>query len=392
MEVQVFGDGRGRWSPSATGTARSSAGNQKVVEEAPAPGLPDTVRRQLAASAAELVRLGRLPLGRHRRVRVRRGPRAGVLPGGQHPSPGGASGHRGHPRRGPRRVDAAARPGRHRRGTGAGQPRADTPWRHASTPRIRPATTGPARDCSPGSRSRPDVRVDSWVETGTEVTTSYDPMLAKVIAHGRDRAEALAALDRALAATRIDGIETNLGLVRAALGRRRPWSPAPTPRPRSPRIADPTPRIEVTAGGVMTTVQDWPGRTGHWQVGVPPSGPMDSLSFRLGNRALGNDDGAPGLECTLQGPDPAVQPGHHASASPARRHRSPSTAEQVALWEPFTVPAGGIAGRRRAGGARSADLRPARRRRSGRPGFPGQCVDLHAGPVRRARRTGAAHR
>ena len=52
----------------------------------------------------------------------------------------------------------------------------------------------------------------------------------------------------------------------------------------------------------MTTVQDYPGRLGYWHVGVPPSGPMDSLSFRLGNRLLGNEEGAPGLECTLTGP------------------------------------------------------------------------------------------
>ncbi|WP_254205806.1 5-oxoprolinase/urea amidolyase family protein [Nocardia sp. ncl2] len=53
---------------------------------------------------------------------------------------------------------------------------------------------------------------------------------------------------------------------------------------------------------MLTTVQDWPGRVGYWHVGVPPSGPMDDLSFRLGNRALGNAQGAPGLECTLTGP------------------------------------------------------------------------------------------
>ena len=37
----------------------------------------------------------------------------------------------------------------------------------------------------------------------------------------------------------------------------------------------------------MTTVQDYPGRIGYWSVGVPPSGPMDSLSFRIGNPAAG---------------------------------------------------------------------------------------------------------
>jgi urea carboxylase len=60
--------------------------------------------------------------------------------------------------------------------------------------------------------------------------------------------------------------------------------------------------IDVLRAGTMTTIQDWPGRVGLWQVGVPPSGPMDDRSFRLGNIVLGNPEGAPGLECTLIGP------------------------------------------------------------------------------------------
>lgn len=83
----------------------------------------------------------------------------------------------------------------------------------------------PTRDHRPGAGlltrvafpEAEGIRVDTWIETGTEVTTSYDPMLAKVIAYGTDRADALTRLDEALAATRVDGIETNLGLVRAAL-------------------------------------------------------------------------------------------------------------------------------------------------------------------------------
>ena len=63
-----------------------------------------------------------------------------------------------------------------------------------------------------------------------------------------------------------------------------------------------TTKITVERPGMLTTVQDYPGRTGYWQIGVPPSGPMDDLSFRLGNVALGNDEGAPGLETTMAGP------------------------------------------------------------------------------------------
>lgn len=58
----------------------------------------------------------------------------------------------------------------------------------------------------------------------------------------------------------------------------------------------------VVTPGPQTTVQDWPGRTGYWEVGVPPSGPMDDLSMRLANIAVGNTQGAAALECTLAGP------------------------------------------------------------------------------------------
>ncbi|OBC10934.1 urea amidolyase [Mycobacterium sp. 852013-50091_SCH5140682] len=60
--------------------------------------------------------------------------------------------------------------------------------------------------------------------------------------------------------------------------------------------------IEVIRPGLATTVQDWPGRVGYWQIGVPPSGPMDDVSFRLANIAVGNPEGAPGFETTMAGP------------------------------------------------------------------------------------------
>jgi 3-methylcrotonyl-CoA carboxylase alpha subunit len=62
-----------------------------------------------------------------------------------------------------------------------------------------------------------DVRVDSGVVTGDEVTVHYDPMLAKVIAHGPDRPAALAALDAALRDTEIAGVEHNVDFLRRVL-------------------------------------------------------------------------------------------------------------------------------------------------------------------------------
>src|SRR6202011_526728 len=61
-------------------------------------------------------------------------------------------------------------------------------------------------------------------------------------------------------------------------------------------------KVEVMAGGTQTTIQDYPGRLGYWSVGVPPSGPMDDVSFRLANRAVGNQPCAAALEMTVSGP------------------------------------------------------------------------------------------
>ena len=63
------------------------------------------------------------------------------------------------------------------------------------------------------------MRVDAAVETGSTVGTDYDSMIAKVIAHGPDRATALAKLDRALSRTAILGLETNVGFLRSLLAR-----------------------------------------------------------------------------------------------------------------------------------------------------------------------------
>jgi acetyl-CoA/propionyl-CoA carboxylase, biotin carboxylase, biotin carboxyl carrier protein len=61
------------------------------------------------------------------------------------------------------------------------------------------------------------VRVDSGLIAGTDVGSDYDPMLAKVIAYGQDRAGALRGLDRALAGTAVLGVVTNVEFLRFLL-------------------------------------------------------------------------------------------------------------------------------------------------------------------------------
>jgi urea carboxylase len=99
--------------------------------------------------------------------------------------------------------------------------------------------------------------------------------------------------------------------------------------------------IEVVRAGLLTTVQDWPGRIGYWHVGVPPSGPMDDLSFRIGNRVLGNPEGAAGLECTKAGP--ALKFSAEAAVC-VTGAPGPVTIDGAAVphWQSVRVPAGGV--------------------------------------------------
>jgi urea carboxylase len=144
------------------------------------------------------------------------------------------------------------------------------------------------------------ARIETWLRDGITVTSLYDPMLAKIIVHGDNRADAINKLIQALDETRLYGITTNLHYVQALL-----HEPEVQEGSVSTQLLNgfkpAEPALEVLDGGVQTTVQDWPGRIGHWDVGVPPCGPMDPLSFRIGNKLLGNEDDAPGLELTLRG-------------------------------------------------------------------------------------------
>ena len=60
--------------------------------------------------------------------------------------------------------------------------------------------------------------------------------------------------------------------------------------------------VKVIKKGLETSVQDYPGRIGTLNLGFPPSGPMDSWSFRLANVLVENKPGAAALECQFMGP------------------------------------------------------------------------------------------
>ena len=181
------------------------------------------------------------------------------------------------------------------------------------------------------------VRVDTWLRSGAEIPPLYDSLVAKVMTYGEDRDTARARLDEALAETVAFGVETNRDYLRQALAS----DAFANARHDTETLAalDYRPRtFEVLAAGTHTTVQAWPGREGYWPVGVPPSGPMDDFSFRLGNRLLGNPEGVPGLEITMRGPALRF---HVATTVCVAGFCEATVGERDApCWQPFPVATG----------------------------------------------------
>ena len=381
VEVQIFGDGNGKVLALGERECSLQRRNQKVVEETPAPNLPQATREQLHASA---VRLGESVnyqsagtveyiydderdefyfLEVNTRLQVEHGVTEAVFG-----------------------VDLVAWMVML---AGGEQPPLDADYRsrgHAMEVRIYAEDALKDFQPSPGELTEvsfpDDIRLDGWVDTGTQVSPHYDPMLAKVIVHGDDRPAALKKMQDALAATRLSGIATNLDYLRRIL-----IDPNVVAGKVSTRYLEsfqytPT-AFEVVEPGTYTTVQDYPGRAGYWDIGVPPSGPMDDYAFRLGNRIVGNHASAAGLETTLVGPSLKFHSDTVVALTGARLRRHPGrrAGTHVAAGAGESRPDAG----HRQGLQRLPHLyRGAQRHRRAR--LPGQQGHLRARPVRRPRR------
>ncbi|QAY61495.1 biotin/lipoyl-binding protein [Microbacterium protaetiae] len=127
-------------------------------------------------------------------------------------------------------------------------------------------------------QSAEGVRTDAAVQTGSAVTTDYDPMIAKVIAHGDDRTQALARLDAALADTVLFGVESNIDFLRALLAD--PVVQAGDMNTglidRMPPFEDPEPSqaaLDAAAHAMPVEKGDlWHSRSG-WRMGADPVPP-----------------------------------------------------------------------------------------------------------------------
>jgi hypothetical protein len=92
-------------------------------------------------------------------------------------------------------------------------------------------------------------------------------------------------MESALAAARLAGVETNLDYLRQVISEPE-FRAGGYPTSFLSRVHYHPRAFEVMESGMQTTVQDYPGRTGFWRVGVPPSGPMDTLALPLRDQPL----------------------------------------------------------------------------------------------------------
>ncbi|KPW23083.1 Urea amidolyase-like protein, partial [Pseudomonas cannabina pv. alisalensis] len=307
LEVQVFGDGQGDVLALGVRDCSVQRRNQKVLEETPAPNLPDSMADELCAAAIKLARAvnyrsaGTVEfvfdsedqrfyfLEVNTRLQVEHGVTEQVwgvdlvswmvqLAAGDLPPLD--------------QLQAGLKPVGH-----AIQARlyAEDPGRDFQPcPGLLTAVSFPPADGR-------GLRIDTWVEAGCEIPPYFDPMIAKLISWAPNRDQASAGLAAALHETRLYGVETNRDYLRQIIDDTPFASGQPWTRCLEGLVyhAD---TFEVLSGGTQTSVQDYPGRLGYWAVGVPPSGPMDSRALRQGNRLLGNAEGCAALEITMSGP------------------------------------------------------------------------------------------
>jgi urea carboxylase len=338
IEVQVFGDGQGHVVALGERDCSLQRRNQKVVEETPAPHLPEATRTALIDAAVRLasgakyrsagtveflydaVRDDFFFLEVNTRLQVEHGVTEQV------------SG-----------VDLVEWMIRGAAGDFAFLSETRPAPKGASI-QVRLYAEDPAEGYRPSSGRLIDVRfpkgprVDTWVASGSDVSAYYDPMLAKLIVTAPDRGMAARALAEALDNTVLAGIETNLDWLRTVV-RSEVFVSGKVSTRALEAISYTARTIKVLSGGPATTVQDYPGRQGYWDVGVPPSGPMDSLAFRLGNRLLGNADSAAGMEFTAAGPTLQFNAPVRACLTGAA-FETTLDGRDVPLYAPFDIAAG----------------------------------------------------
>lgn len=312
IEVQVLADTHGTTLALSTRDCSIQRRHQKIVEEAPAPFIPDAMRAGLEAAAVAAARaVGYVNAGTIEFIAeddafffMEMNTRLQV----EHPVTEAVTG-----------LDLVA--WQLRIAAGEALPFAEAPAVTGHAVEVRLCAEDPRAGWRPstGTLSRfvmPEgegIRVDTGVREGDSVTPHYDSMIAKIIAHGGAREEAIVRLRGALAATRVEGVATNLDVLASILAHPGFAAAAPTtgfiaahedvilaPTPPAP------PRALIAAAAAVldaeraTTGHDpWSGRDGWRLFGTA----RRTLALRAGDRriVLPVAYGPAGWQITLDG-------------------------------------------------------------------------------------------
>ncbi len=224
IEVQLLGDAQGTVVALGERDCSIQRRHQKLVEEAPAPGLTEEQRRSLHAMAVAVAKAAGLRNAATCEFLHDRDGRFWFLEVNtrlqvEHPVTELVAG-----------VDivieqfwlAAGTP-ISERATAAAE-RAATPASHAIELRLSAEDPARAFAPTPGRITRwvmpggPGIRVDTAVEAGERVPAEYDPLIAKLIVHAADRPTAIARLGRALDEMEIGGVQTTAPFHRYVVG------------------------------------------------------------------------------------------------------------------------------------------------------------------------------
>ncbi|KAI1139369.1 AHS2-domain-containing protein [Hypoxylon sp. FL0543] len=146
------------------------------------------------------------------------------------------------------------------------------------------------------------ARVDTWIQLGSFVSPYFDSLLAKVIVHRNSREESIMEMRRALEASVIGGLVTNLSFLRSIVRSPAFSSGRTLTTFLETQFAFQPSGIQVISPGSFTTVQQARPRT-RKGYGIPLSGPMDDLSARIANLLVGNLEDIECLEITGHGPE-----------------------------------------------------------------------------------------
>jgi acetyl/propionyl-CoA carboxylase alpha subunit len=211
IEVQVLGDAHGRVVHLYERECSLQRRFQKIVEESPAPGLAPELRGRICETATAIARAAgyrnagtvEFICGSDEVFFLEMNTRLQV----EHPATEAVTG-----------LDLVEQQLRIAAGEPLSFAQSDvTPRGHAIE--LRLYAEDPARDFAPTTgrilawRPPAGVRVDSGVAAGSRVTPAFDPMLAKLVAHGETRAEALDRARRALRDVVLLGLRTNAGFL-----------------------------------------------------------------------------------------------------------------------------------------------------------------------------------